>query len=146
MATATNATVSRLGESGVQTGDVLKVIIAIAEQTNATKDIAKRIEAIQSGTKGAVLAISTIGKIIDPINGIAATIATAVEQQSATTTEISRNIDEATRGSGNITQHISGVASAPDATSQRVNESRKTMDELAQMSSRLHELVGQLKY
>jgi methyl-accepting chemotaxis protein len=146
---ALNATIeaARAGEAGAGFAVVANEVKELATQTaEATKHVAGRIEAIQLGTTQAVDAISTIGKIIEQISGIAATIATAVEQQSATTSEMSRNIDQAARGSENITQHTSGAATAAEGTNHKVDASRTAVDELAQMSSELHELVGQFKY
>jgi methyl-accepting chemotaxis protein len=46
------------------------------------------------------------------VNGISGTIATAVEEQDATTNEMSRNVSEAAHGSGEITSNIARVAAA----------------------------------
>jgi methyl-accepting chemotaxis protein len=146
---ALNATIeaARAGEAGAGFAVVANEVKDLASKTSkATEDISGRIDAIQAGTKEAVSAIGAISKIIDQISSIAGTIASAVDQQSATTEEISRNIDEAARGSGTITKNISGVATAADGTSHSVTDSQKTVDDLARMSSQLHELVGQFKY
>jgi methyl-accepting chemotaxis protein len=146
---ALNATIeaARAGEAGRGFAVVANEVKDLARKTSeATEGIANRIEAIQNGTHEAVQALDAIGKIVDQIHVIAGTIATAVEEQSATTTEMSRNIDEAARSSGTITQNISGVATAAEGTTQSVTQSRKAVDELARMSSELHELVGQFKY
>ena len=75
----------------------------LAKQTaKATEDISQRIGAIQTDAKSAVEAIRMISEIIGQVNDIASTIATAVEEQSATTSEMSRNVSEAARGSGEV--------------------------------------------
>ena len=58
----------------------------------ATEDIGRRIESIQGETKGAVQAIGEISRLITQIDGVSNTIASAVEEQTATTNEIGRNI------------------------------------------------------
>jgi methyl-accepting chemotaxis protein len=146
---ALNATIeaARAGEAGAGFAVVANEVKDLARQTaKATEGIAQRIDSIQTGTQQAVKALGSIGQIIDQIHAIAGTIATAVEQQSATATEISRNIDEAAHSSGTITQNISGVATAAVGTSHNVTESRRAVDELAKVSTALHELVGQFKY
>jgi methyl-accepting chemotaxis protein len=68
--------------------------------------------------KDSVEAIGTISGIINQINDISATIASAVEQ-NATTNEMSRNVTEAARSSGEITKNISGVAGGRKAPRAR---------------------------
>jgi methyl-accepting chemotaxis protein len=72
-------------------------------------------------------------------------IATAVEEQSATTTEMSRNVGEAAKGASEISGNIAGVAEAASNTSQSVAESQKATEHLAEMSSQMRALVGQFK-
>ena len=57
----------------------------------ATEEIGQKIEAIQNDTHGAVEAIAQIRNIIKEINDISNNIAAAVEEQTVTTNEISRN-------------------------------------------------------
>jgi methyl-accepting chemotaxis protein len=181
VAETANATVSKLGESSTEIGQVIKVITSIAQQTNllalnatieaarageagkgfavvanevkelaketakATEDISRKIEAIQTDTKAAVGAIGTISEVINQINGISNTIATAVEEQNATTNEMARNVSEAARGSGEITSNIGGVAEAAQGTTMGAADTQKAAAELAKMSTQLRGLVEQFK-
>jgi methyl-accepting chemotaxis protein len=146
---ALNATIeaARAGEAGKGFAVVANEVKELAKQTaKATEDISLKIEAIQGNTKGAVQAIQNISGVIVQINDISNTIATAVEEQNATTNEMSRNVSEAARGSGEIARNITGVAKAAESTTQGAGESQKAAEQLAKMSNELRELVGQFKY
>src|SRR5262245_4212208 len=146
---ALNATIeaARAGEAGKGFAVVANEVKELAKQTaKATEDISRKIEAIQGDTKGAVEAIAQIGKIINQINDIQNTIASAVEEQTATTGEISRNVGEAARGSSEIAQSISGVAQAARSTTEGAGNTKSSADELSRMAVELQKLVGQFKY
>ena len=145
---ALNATVeaARAGEVGAGFAVVANEVKELAKQTaTATEDISRKIETIQSDAKGAVAAIGSISAIIGQVNDISGTIATAVEEQSATTMEMSRNVSEAAKGSQDVAQNIQGVAQAAQSTSQGATDSQKAAASLAKMSTQLRELVGRFK-
>jgi methyl-accepting chemotaxis protein len=146
---ALNATIeaARAGEAGKGFAVVANEVKELAKQTaKATEDISRKIEAIQTDTKGAVEAIAQIGKIINQINDIQNTIATAVEEQTATTGEISRNVAEAARGSSEIAQNISGVAQAARGTTEGAGNTKASADDLSRLALDLQKLVSQFKY
>jgi methyl-accepting chemotaxis protein len=146
---ALNATIeaARAGEAGKGFAVVANEVKELAKQTaKATEDISRKIEAIQTDTKGAVEAIAQIGKIINQINDIQNTIASAVEEQTATTGEISRNVAEAAKGSSEIAQNIIGVAQAARSTTEGAGNTKNSADELSRMALDLQRLVAQFKY
>ncbi len=146
---ALNATIeaARAGEAGKGFAVVANEVKELAKQTaRATEDISRKIEAIQGDTKGAVEAIAQIGKIINQINDIQNTIASAVEEQTATTGEISRNVAEAAKGSNEIAQNITGVAQAAQSTTEGASNTKTSADELSKMALDLQKLVSQFKY
>lgn len=146
---ALNATIeaARAGEAGKGFAVVANEVKELAKQTaKATEDISRKIEAIQSDTKGAVEAIEQIGKIINQINDIQNTIASAVEEQTATTGEISRNVVEAAKGSSEIARSITGVAQAARSTTEGASNTRSSADELSRMALDLQKLVAGFKY
>ena len=145
---ALNATIeaARAGEAGRGFAVVANEVKELAKKTaTATKDISSKIGAIQQDTKGAVDAIATITQVISTINDISGTIATAVEEQNATTNEMTRNVTDAARGSGEIAHNIAGVAQAAQGTSNSAQESQKSANDLAEMATQLRTVVGQFK-
>jgi methyl-accepting chemotaxis protein len=79
------------------------------------------------------------------VNDISGTIATAVEEQSATTNEMTRNVADAAKGSTEITENIAGVAQAAQGTSTSAQESQNAANELADLAAQLRSLVEQFK-
>jgi methyl-accepting chemotaxis protein len=145
---ALNATIeaARAGEAGKGFAVVANEVKELAKQTaKATEDIGRKITAIQTDTKGAVEAIGTISDVIIQINGISGTIAAAVEEQSATTIEMTRNVNEAAKGAGEISANIGGVAEAANGTSARAQESQRAAQDLVEVAAHLNSLMAQFK-
>ena len=146
---ALNATIeaARAGEAGKGFAVVANEVKELAKETaKATEDISQKIETIQVDTRSAVAAIGQIGTIIHQINDIQNTIASAVEEQTATTNEISRNVADAARGSGEIAQNISGVARAAQGTSAGASDTERASSSLARMAADLQKLVAQFTF
>jgi methyl-accepting chemotaxis protein len=145
---ALNATIeaARAGEAGKGFAVVANEVKELAKQTaKATEDISLKITTIQGDTKSAVTAIGMVGGVINQINDISATIATAVEEQSATTNEMTRNSNEAASGAVDISTNISGVARAAEGTLSRAQESQKGAQELASIAAELSGLMRRFK-
>ncbi|WP_324275447.1 methyl-accepting chemotaxis protein [Blastococcus brunescens] len=142
---ALNATIeaARAGEAGKGFAVVASEVKELAQETaRATEDISKRVEAIQADTAGAVDAISQISTVIGEINDFQATIAAAVEEQTATTNEMNRNVAEAASGTQGIAAAITGLAAGTQETNQRVADAQRAAGELARMSGELEDAVA----
>jgi methyl-accepting chemotaxis protein len=146
---ALNATIeaARAGEAGKGFAVVATEVKELAQETaRATEDISRRVEAIQGDTAGAVEAIAEISSIIGKINDYQLTIASAVEEQSATTGEMNRNVSEAAAGAGEIASNMSGVATSAQGAAESMVEIQGAAADLSRMSGELQTLVGRFRY
>ena len=146
---ALNATIeaARAGEAGKGFAVVANEVKELAQATaRATEDITRRVQAIQDDSSGAVTAIARISEIIGSINDYQLTIASAVEEQTATTNEMSRSVAEAAGGSTGIATTITGVSAAADSTTQALGRTQVAVDELSRMATDLRASVGRFTY
>ena len=104
------------------------------------------MEAIQADTAGAVDAISQISSVIAEINDFQATIAAAVEEQTATTNEMNRNVAEAASG---VAEHRRGHHRPRRRARRRptsgVAEAQRAAADLARMSGELQEAISRFR-
>ena len=143
---ALNATIeaARAGEAGKGFAVVANEVKELAKQTAAaTEDISNKVEAIQADTKGSVSAIGEITNIINQISDFQTTIASAVEEQTATTTEIARNVHQVAIGSSEIARNITSVADAATTTTSSASNTQTAAIQLSKTATELQELVGQ---
>jgi len=80
--------------------------------------------------------------VITRINEFQTTIASAVEEQTATTQAINAGVSDAATGSEQIARSISGVAEAAGATATSMGRAHDSASELSGMSEELAALVN----
>jgi methyl-accepting chemotaxis protein len=146
---ALNATIesARAGEAGRGFSVVADEVKKLARQTaDATGDIERQIHAIQTDAHSAVDAIAEISTTITRISDVLSTIATAVEEQTATTAEIGNSVAEAARGSSEIAQSISQLSQRAEETSTTAEQTRATAASLDELAKKLQEVVSGFRY
>ncbi len=144
---ALNATIeaARAGEAGKGFAVVANEVKELAKQTGtATQDITKRIENIQTDTKGAVEAIGQIREAIEKINGYAGNIAASVEEQAATTNEVTRIVTESAEGVKQINENIAQVSEAASNTGRDAIKAQEASKLIADISKDLESFVAKV--
>ena len=137
---ALNATIeaARAGEAGKGFSVVASEVKSLATQTaTATEEISGQIRTIQGATKEAVEAIEHIGTTIGRINEIAAAVASAVEEQDATTREMAQNVHQVAQSTSVVSEKVSGLANAAGETGQSAQMVRDHAGELARQAEAL---------
>ncbi len=146
---ALNATIeaARAGEAGKGFAVVAGEVGELARETaKATEDIARRVDAIQGDAQGAVTVIGQIAEIVQSINEFQSTIASAIEEQTATTNEMGRNVADAAGGAENIAGGISSVAESAVTSVQVLDKVSDAVNELNQLSADLTERVSSFRF
>jgi hemerythrin-like metal-binding protein len=138
---ALNATIeaARAGEAGIRFAVVANEVKSLSSETNrATKDIQEKVDTMELATENTLQEIDVIKNVIEKVNEIIGTIATAVEEQSVTTSEISSNISYAANG-------MSDVANAVMEANIAVQEVTKNISEAAGLANVVADELNQLK-
>jgi len=143
---ALNATIesARAGDAGKGFAVVAAEVKGLANQTaNATGNINEQIAAVQAMTGDAVTSMTRISEIIKQIDETSAMIAAAVEEQGATTREISRSVQEAATGTQEVTSNIENVTEAAHQAGVASHQVEEAASELSRQSEALNVSVGE---
>lgn len=139
-----NATIeaASAGEAGKGFAVVAMEVKALAKQTaQAIEDINKNIVEMQQKTESAIKIIEAIASIVKEINTISYTIASAIEEQSATVNEISNNANATNSRASEIAGQVTTSADKIKQVYQIIQEVDSVAEVNSQSSKKLIELV-----
>ena len=145
---ALNATIeaARAGDAGKGFAVVANEIKELARQTaEATGEIKRRIESIQSSTEGTVSQISQISKVVHEVNKIVSGIANAVEEQTITTNEISENVRQASQGIAEVTENVSQSSSVSGEVAKDIAEVSQAAEAITGSGAQVNQSASQLE-
>jgi methyl-accepting chemotaxis protein len=121
---ALNATIeaARAGEAGKGFAVVANEIKELAKQTaSAATEIHSRIEHVQKVTQTTIAGIKEAAEIVSQNSGVVSTIASAVEEQSATVNEIAKSLAAASDKLGYSNTKVSKASGYADDMAKMAN-------------------------
>ena len=74
------------------------------------------------------------------------TIAAAVEEQSATTELMARNVGDVSTAAGEISGTVSHITTSTGATADGANTTRRSAERVSSAAGEIQALIGQFRY
>jgi len=145
---ALNATIeaASAGDAGKGFAVVANEVKELARQTGAaTEEIASKVDGIRRTTEGAVGSIERIGAIIQTMREATQTIATAVEEQTATSAEISSSVGTAAGRADEITSSVQRAASTTSGVARTTDELSSGTNEISRNAAHASTGAGSLR-
>ena len=137
---ALNATIeaARAGEAGKGFAVVASEVKNLAHQTSkATEEISTQVASIQGITADTRGAIDAIATTLTEISGIMSGIEVDTDKQRNSTQDISRSVQDAARGTLEVSNHIGQITASSAETGRMAGEARDAATDLSQQAETL---------
>jgi methyl-accepting chemotaxis protein len=142
---ALNATIeaARAGESGKGFAVVAQEVKDLAFKTaNATENIGKQVESIQANIKSTTEKVSAIVEMVLQINDTQNLIASAIEEQTAATNEITVNVTSVSNQGRDVSSNIENINSKIHDTAELASKVDFAAVDLKKISGQLQVQVN----
>lgn len=142
---ALNATIeaARAGDAGRGFAVVASEVKSLAQQAGkAADDIRLRVDAIRGHIQATVSGVGQLNGIVEQVERTQQSIAAAIEQQSATTAEVGRNVADAATGNRDVAASVATVATAAEKAQAEAKTVHQASQELNQLAMQLNNLVA----
>ncbi len=133
---------ARAGDAGRGFAVVAQEVKRLAQFSHEkAAEVEQKVTAIEGGMVQASGSLDRVREIVGHIQGLQASVAAAVEEQSATTHEMSRQLNDALSGAQEVAGVTAALTRGADATAQQAAKTREAAAALTCMAGQLATLI-----
>jgi methyl-accepting chemotaxis protein len=134
---------SRAGEAGRGFAVVAQEVKRLAQFSHEKADeVTGKVAAIESGMGDATTSLDRVRDIVGQIQNLQTSVAAAVEEQSATTQEMSRQLNAALGGAQQVASVTADLTTGANATAAQASHTRESAAALTRLAANLAGLIN----